>query len=122
MTIATYISDNFPTIKSQLGWNDSTQIVTIVAKTLELYGVATEAEATDLTKAHALADVAVWRQALNDIALDYNFSADGASFSRSQAVNNIQKNLDEAASRALIYMASYDIVVHANDRNPDWLT
>jgi hypothetical protein len=122
MTIATYITDNFPTIKLQLGWNDSTQIVTIVAKTLELYGVATEAEATDLTKAHALADVAVWRQALTDISLDYSFSADGASFSRNQAVDNISKMLTYAETVAIPYMSAYNIVVHAEDRNADWIT
>ena len=121
MTLATYISDNFPTIKTQLGWNDSTQIVTIVAKAVELYGVATETLATDTVKLHALADVAVWRQALADISLDYSFSADGASFSRNQAVDGIRKNLDMAESRAIVYMSSYDIVVHANDRNPDWV-
>ena len=120
MTLATYISDNFPTVKSQLGWNDSTQIVTIVAKAVELYGVATEALATDTTKLHVLADVAVWRQALNDIALDYNFSADGASFSRSQAVDAIRKNLDEAYSVAIVYSSAYDMVVHAQDNHPDW--
>lgn len=120
MTLATYISDNFPTIKTQLGWNDSTQIVTIVAKAVELYGVATEALATDETKLHALADVAVWRQALNDVSLDYAFSADGASFNRNQAAEAIRKNLIEAESRAIVYMAAYTITVRAGDNNPDW--
>jgi hypothetical protein len=120
MTLATYISDNFPTVKTQLGWNDSTQIVTIVAKAVELYGVATEALATDSVKLHTLADVAVWRQALADISLDYNFSADGASFSRSQATDAIRKNLDMAESKAIAYMPAYQVIVHANERNPDW--
>ena len=120
MTLATYISDNFPTIKTQLGWNDSTQIVTIVAKAVELYGVATEALATDETKLHALADVAVWRQALNDVSLDYAFSADGASFHREQATEAIRKNLIEAESRAIVYTYSYNISVHVQDDHPDW--
>lgn len=120
MTLATYISDNFPQIKSQLGWNDSTQIVTIVAKALELYGVATEAEATDTTKLHALADVAVWRQALNDIALDYSFSADGAQYSRNQASERVKELLAQAESTAIVYMPNYQMIVHQNDPNPDW--
>lgn len=120
MTLATYISDNFPTIKTQLGWNDSTQIVTIVDKALELYGVATEALATDSVKLHALADVAVWRQALADISLDYAFSADGGSFHREQAVDAIRKNLDMAEGNAIAYMAAYQITVHAGDDHPDW--
>lgn len=120
MTLTAYITDTFPTIKTQLGWSDSVQINTIVEKTLELYGVATEAEATDTTKAHTLADVAVWRQALNDIALDYNWSADGASYSRSQAVTAIRENLMHAESKAIAYNPAYNITVHTLDNNPDW--
>ena len=115
-----YINENFPTIKTQLGWTDGANIATIITKTLEMYGVSTEAEATDLTKLHALADVAVWRQALNDIALDYNWSADGASFSRSQAVTAIRENLMYAESVAMAYNPAYNITVHAMDNNPDW--
>ena len=85
-----------------------------------MYGVSTEAEATDLTKLHALADVAVWRQALNDISLDYNWSADGASFSRSQAVTAIRENLMRAESAAMAYNPAYNITVHTLDNNPDW--
>lgn len=120
MTLATYISDNFPIIKTQLNWLDSVQIPVIVAKAVELYGVATETLATDSVKLHALADVAVWRQGLNDISLDYSFSADGASFSRNQAIDAVQKNLNMAESAAIAYMPAYNVVVHANDRNPDW--
>lgn len=120
MTLTSYITDNFPTIKTQLGWNDSVQIAVIVTKALELYGVTTEAEATDSVKLHALADVAVWRQALNDISLDYNWSADGASFSRSQAVDAIRENLSEAESKAIPYSSAYDIIVHTLDDHPDW--
>jgi hypothetical protein len=120
MALTDYISNNFPTIKTQLAWSDSVQIVTIIDKTLELYGVSTEAQATDTTKLHTLADVAVWRQALNDISLDYNFSADGASFSRSQAVDAIRKNLDNAYNAAIGYMSTYGIGVYINDDHPDW--
>jgi hypothetical protein len=120
MTLTTYISDNFPTIKSQLGWSDSVQIAVIVDKAVELYGAASESVATDLAKLHVLADVAVWRQALNDISLDYAFSADGASFHRNQAVDAIRKNLAEAYTNAMVYMSGYDIVVHTQDDHPDW--
>jgi hypothetical protein len=120
MTLATYISDNFPTIKTQLGWNDSTQIVTIVAKAVELYGVATEALATDTTKLHALADVAVWRQAVADTNLDHDFSADGASYHRSQANNAARKSLSDAMDAAIAYLPAYQITVHAGDDHPDW--
>lgn len=120
MALADYITDNFGQIKSQLGWSDSVQLVTITEKTLELYGVATEAEATDTRKLHAIADVAVWRQALADVSLDYNFSADGASYSRSQQHDMIQKNLETAESAAIVYMPNYAITYSATDDHPDW--
>jgi hypothetical protein len=120
MTLATYITDNFGQIKSQLGWSDSLQIETITEKTLELYGVATEAEATDARKLHAIADVAVWRQALADVSLDYNFSADGASYSRSQQADMIRKNLDDAINAAVAYSAQYAIGVSSDPDHMDW--
>lgn len=120
MTIATYITAHFRQIKTQLSWSDSLEITAITEKTLEYYGVATEAEATDTTKLHALADVAVWRQAMNDVSLDYNFSADGASYSRSQQHAMIQKNLETAESAAIVYMPNYAITYNATDDHPDW--
>jgi hypothetical protein len=120
MALSDYITANFRQIKSQLAWSDSLEITAITDKTLEYYGVATEAEATDATKLHALADVAVWRQALNDVSLDYSFSADGASYSRGQMPDHIRNNLDEAINNAIVYTPNYSIVVSASDDHPDW--
>lgn len=120
MALSDYITANFLSIKNQLGWSDSLQIDAITDKTLEMYGVATEVLATDTTKLHALADVAVWRQALHDVSLDYNFSADGASYSRSQQAEMIRKNLDTAVNEAMVYMPNYKITINAVDDHEDW--
>ena len=120
MALADYITNNFGQVKTQLGWSDSTTLVTIVAKALELYPAATEGAATDSTKLHALADVAVWRQALNDVSLDYDFSADQSSFKRSQQADLIRANLAMAENAAIVYMPSYTMSVHPEDANPDW--
>ena len=120
MTLATYIAANFGQVKTQLGWSDSLQISAITDKALELYGVSTEAEATDATKLHALADVAVWRQALNDVSLDYDFAADGASYKRSGQADMIRKNLDTAEYAAIVYLPNYSILVSHSDDHPDW--
>lgn len=120
MTIATYITAHFLSVKTQLGWSDSLQIEAITEKALELYGVDTEAEATDNKKLHALVDVSVWRQALNDVSLDYNFSADGASYSRSQQSEMIKDALEQASVNAIVYMPYYSIGVSASDDHPDW--
>jgi hypothetical protein len=120
MALADYITNNFGQVKTQLGWGDSTTLVTIVAKALELYPAASEGAATDSTKLHALADVAVWRQALNDVSLDYDFSADQSSFKRSQQADLIRQNLAMAENAAIVYMPSYMMSVHPEDANPDW--
>lgn len=120
MALADYISSNFAQIKTQLGWSDSVEIAAITDKALEFYGVATEVLATDTTKLHALADIAVWRQALADVSLDYNFSADGASYSRSQQADMIRKNLDAAYDAAIVYMSNYAIGVNSSPDHTDW--
>ena len=120
MTLAAYITSNFGQVKTQLGWSDSLQISAITDKALEWYGVSTEAEATDATKLHALADVAVWRQALNDVSLDYDFNADNAGYKRSQQADMIRKNLDTAETAALVYLPNYSILVSYSDYHPDW--
>lgn len=120
MALSDYITDTFGQVKTQLGWTDSDQLVTITAKALELYGVATEVLATDLTKLHALADIAVWRQAVADTSLDYNFAADNASFQRSQANAQARQNLHEAEMAAVIYSPAYQMIVHKDASNEDW--
>ena len=120
MTLAAYITSNFGQVKTQLGWSDSLQISAITEKTLEMYGVSTEAEATNASKLHTLADVAVWRQALNDVSLDYDFNADNAGYKRSQQDDMIRKNLQAAETAALVYLPNYSIIVNYSDDHPDW--
>ena len=120
MTLAAYITSNFGQVKTQLGWSDSLQITAITDKALEWYGVSTEAEATNTKKLNALADVAVWRQALNDVSLDYDFNADNAGYKRSQQADMIRKNLDTAESAALVYLPNYSMLVSYSDDHPDW--
>lgn len=120
MTLAAYITSNFSQVKTQLGWSDSLEISAITDKTLEWYGVSTEAEATNTKKLHAIADLAVWRQALNDVSLDYDFSADNASYSRSQQRAMIEKNMQAAETDALPYLPNYSILINASDDHPDW--
>jgi len=120
MTLAAYITANFSQVKTQLGWSDSLQIVAITDKALEWYGVDTEAEATNAKKIHSLTDVAVYRQALIDVGLDYNFSADGASYSRDQQTKNLRELYDTAVTEALVYLPNYSILIKASDDHPDW--
>jgi hypothetical protein len=119
MTIATYIDNTYGSIKSQLAW-DSTDVSTITSKALQMYGVDEEGDATDDIKLEALVDVAVWKQVLADISLDYAFSADGNSYQRQQAVESVRKNLLAAETKAQEYLPEYQIVIHLDDTNADW--
>lgn len=75
------------------------------------YGAATVALATDITKLRALARVAAIRQARTVAATWYDFSADGASFSRSQVLAALDGMLAMAEADAMPYSASYAIGV-----------
>ncbi len=119
MSLAAYISNTYAQVISQLGW--TTQITTIISKVLQLYGVATEAEATDQEKLEKLADYCVWKQALADISLDYSFTEQGVgTYSRNQAVENIRSNMNAAYTAAMPYLPEYQITVHEDDSNSDW--
>lgn len=120
MAFTDYITNTFGQVKTQLAWTDSGQLATIIAKALQLYGVDTEAEATDSEKAERLVDYCVWRQALADISLDYSFSADDRTLHRSQAVDHIRSNANEAYRLALGYMPEYQIIIHEDTANSDW--
>jgi hypothetical protein len=106
MSLTTYLTDRYSVIYNALGW---TGFDSIIEDTLELYGVDTEAEATNETKLHRLADYALWSQAKTDVTLDYDFSADGARYSRSQMFKMVDENLSEAFSNALPYLPDLQV-------------
>jgi len=119
MSLATYISGTYGQLISQLGW--TTQINTIISKALQLYGVETEAEATDGEKLEKIADYVVWKQALNDISLDYSFTeANVGTYNRNQAVENIRSNMSAAYAAAMPYLSDFQITVHPDGTNADW--
>jgi len=119
MGLATYISGTYGQLISQLGW--TTQINTIISKALQLYGVETEAEATDGEKLEKIADYVVWKQALNDISLDYSFTeANVGTYNRNQAVENIRSNMSAAYAAAMPYLPDFQITVHPDGTNADW--
>ena len=75
------------------------------------YGVTTLALATDVAKVRALARVAAVQTAQTVAATWYDFTADGASFSRSQVVKALASLLTLAESEAMSYSATYTIGV-----------
>jgi hypothetical protein len=110
MSLLTYMQSYLGNLESLLGWT-STSYDFPIAETLEKYGVALEADATDLKKLHAIGKVELWRAALRSVSFNYNFSADGASFSRSQIFDMVQKNYLDALTDAMVYLPEYQIEI-----------
>ena len=105
MTLAEYLHAYLGGLRSQLGWEiESGSYDFTVSDALRLYGVSTEAEATDLDKLYTLAKVVLWESVLREISFDYDYSANGASFKRSQMYQQVEKNLAEAKFEAVFYL------------------
>ena len=108
MALADYVQSYLGKFGEYLGWG-ITEYNLIVSETLEAYGVNTEVEATNTKKLHSLAKVKSWEKALVELAQDYNFSADGGNYSRSQSYEMAKQNYLNAVSEAQIYLGNYEI-------------
>ncbi|MBP8291942.1 MAG: hypothetical protein KAX65_04165 [Caldilineaceae bacterium] len=73
------------------------------------YPATTLAQATDIAKVRALAKVAAVRHAQTVASTWYDFSADGASFSRSQVLAALSGMLALAETDAMSYADAYAI-------------
>jgi len=86
------------------------------------YGETTIASITgtaNLQKLRALARVAAWQYVINNFAALYDFSADGASYNRSQLFKNAQESLKLAEQAALPYSSNYSAKIVAVDHKHD---
>ena len=74
-----------------------------VNDTLLAYDTSTIAGATDIAKLRALAKVQAWRVAKAKAAGKTDFTADGATFKRSQLMQQAQAGLEMAENEAISY-------------------
>lgn len=98
-TLAQYITNtagswvtNLPLTNSDLDF--------IAYRTLQVYGVTAEIDATDLEKLYAIADCELFSKIVKELAQDYAFSADGTSHSRNQAYEQAKELLTDALIKA----------------------
>lgn len=101
-------------VAGALGWVNAQQVQPAIDEALLVYGVADIASATDVRKLRALARVQVWRLAVQSLAADYDFRADGGDYKRSQLFDRASKALDRAVADAAEYdpaPVSYGAVV-----------
>jgi len=111
MALVDYIEDYLgTTLATQLGWTKAGgSFDFVVSEAVRLYGVGSEVEATDLDKLYALSKVVLWETVLREISFDYDYSANGASFKRSQVYAQVKDNLEDARAEAQIYLGGYTI-------------
>jgi len=83
-TLADFMLTCLQDVATQLGWTALADVQEAINETLLAYGVTTIAGATDIRKLRALARREVWHQVASATAGDYDFTADGATYNRSQ--------------------------------------
>jgi hypothetical protein len=91
-------------ISGSVGW-DINAMQLVVDDAVELYGVSTEAEATDTSKLNPLLRYATARRILREASMDFDYSADGESYHRSQVSKQVAEYLvQDALVDALPYL------------------
>ena len=110
MSFNTYVQSYIGGLSGTVGWDVNT-INFVVTEALEAYGVSTEAEATDSVKAHALLRYKTVERILVDISGDFDYKADGESYSRSQFFEQVRKMWSKVSIDALPYLGSGQIVL-----------
>jgi hypothetical protein len=104
--IQTYLGDT----GDLLGWSGSgAEYEAIEDRTLEVYGVSTLAEATDLNKLHSIANMVAWNYVVSYFASRYNYSADGSSFQLSQLFDHANTMLAITTADAMSYVSNFAI-------------
>lgn len=100
------------------GPNDAGDYAEAVNDALLAYGtedISTISGLPNIKKLRALALVCAWQYVVNNFAALYDFSADGASYNRSQLFANAKKALESAESAALLHVANYRARIVAVD-------
>lgn len=105
-----YMHSTLGAVAIALGWTvaagDYDQAVSI---TLRACGVSDIANALDMVKLETLARREAWAAAMRETAGDYDYSADGATYDRSQMHEQIKAQYELAVADALSYDDSYTV-------------
>lgn len=122
-TLRDYMLSVTATVAGALGWT-AVNFTEAVTDALVGYGVTDIAQATDMAKLRSLAKVEAWRAVADATVADYNFSADGGSYSRQQvhqqAVAALQRAEAEAVARGYAYAPA--IVLGSLQHSDPYLT
>jgi hypothetical protein len=109
ITLASFMLAALSSVATAMGWTALADVQEAINDTLLAYGVTDIIQATDIKKLRALAKVAVWQQVAAATAGDYDFSADGGSYSRSQLHEMAVDALGLAQTAASVYDTDYQM-------------
>lgn len=109
-----YVQGYVGNVSGTLAWRQDT-LDFIVAETLDLYGVSTEAEATDTTKAKAILRFKTMERILMDYSTSHDYAADGESFSLNQVPTRFMEMWKLAKRDVQPYLPNTKITVQALD-------
>lgn len=99
-----YVQSYLGGLSGTVGW-DINALQLAVDDAIELYGVDTEAEATDTKKLNPLLRYATARRILREASMDFDYSADDESFHRSQVSKQVAEFMvSDALVDALPYL------------------
>lgn len=114
--LATFMLAELGNVAAALGWAVQTNVQPAIDETLLVYGVDSIAEVTgreNIRKLRAFARVEAWRLAVNSLAADYDFKADGGDYKRSQ----LHDQAGQALERAQADAAEFDVSVNVISRD-----
>jgi hypothetical protein len=124
-----YMHDELGAVATALGWSVSGgDYDRALVATLRACGVTDASNASDMAKLEALARREAWRIAVNETAGDFDYSADGGRYSRSQFHEQCERRFSQAQSEAMQYddlyavgvdEATWDFNPYARDEDDD---
>jgi len=93
---------------------DANALEEAVYETLLNYGtndISTISGLSNIKKLRVLAKVQAWQFAVDNLAAQHKFSADGASFELQQVYDQAKKNLESARADAYAYDPAYRVTI-----------
>lgn len=105
--LAAFMVNMLSQVAGVLGWTGLVDLQTAVDETLLAYGVDDVAQATDIRKLRALGRREAWRAAMQATTADFDFSADGGRYDRSQVHAQAAAMFQQAEVDALTFDDGY---------------
>jgi hypothetical protein len=111
--LAAFMLAELGNVAASLGWSVQTNVQPAIDEALLVYGVDSIAEVSgreNIRKLRSFARVEAWRLAVNSLAADYDFKADGGDYKRSQLHDQAGKALERAQTDAAEFDVSMNVI------------